>query len=216
MHLLWYIGKNVVQKQPSIIKWCSINIQQIYRRTPTPKCDFNKFAEHLYWNHTTAWVFYFKLAAYFFIFFSKHLFWGLLLIFSVNSFHVYLPLYFSAICFSIAFSYRSQSLEFQFKSIDWFLYDGIIGYRRAQHLEVQENINLKWFKMNNWLESLKLVMETFLLKTFHENFPRNVSLQHWCLIPCENQLLEAMILCKWFPKRLETNIKQLKIYPLKA
>ena len=33
-----------VQKQPSIgvlIKRCSENIPQIYRRTPIPKCDFN-------------------------------------------------------------------------------------------------------------------------------------------------------------------------------
>ena len=34
-----------IQKQPSRVvlrKWCSVNIQQIYRRTPMPKCDFNK------------------------------------------------------------------------------------------------------------------------------------------------------------------------------
>ena len=36
-----------VQKQPSrgvLIKRCSENMQQSYRRTPMPKCDFNKVA----------------------------------------------------------------------------------------------------------------------------------------------------------------------------
>ena len=39
------------QKQPSrgfLIKRYSENMQQIYRRTPTPKCDFNKVALQLY------------------------------------------------------------------------------------------------------------------------------------------------------------------------
>ena len=36
-----------LQKQPSrrvVRKWCSENMQQIYRRTLIPKCDFNKVA----------------------------------------------------------------------------------------------------------------------------------------------------------------------------
>ena len=40
-----------IQKQPSrgvLSKRCSENMQQIYRRTPMPKCDFNKFAKQLY------------------------------------------------------------------------------------------------------------------------------------------------------------------------
>ena len=39
--------KNIVQKQLSVgvlRKRCSKNIQQIYRRTPVSKCDFNKVA----------------------------------------------------------------------------------------------------------------------------------------------------------------------------
>ena len=40
-------------------------MQQIYRRTPMPKCDFNKVAKQLYWNRTSAWVFSRKFAAYF-------------------------------------------------------------------------------------------------------------------------------------------------------
>ena len=31
-------------------------MQQIYRRTLMQKCDFNKIAIQLYWNHTSAWV----------------------------------------------------------------------------------------------------------------------------------------------------------------
>ena len=47
-----------VQKQPFrgvLRKRCSENMQQIYMRTPMPKCDFN----------TSAWVFSCKFAAYF-------------------------------------------------------------------------------------------------------------------------------------------------------
>ena len=40
-----------------LIKRFSGNMQQIYRRTPTPKCDFNKIALQLCWSHTSAWVF---------------------------------------------------------------------------------------------------------------------------------------------------------------
>ena len=41
----------VEQKQPSrgvFIKRCSGNMQQIFRRTPMPKCDFNKVTKQLY------------------------------------------------------------------------------------------------------------------------------------------------------------------------
>ena len=38
-------------------KMCSENMQQIYRRTPMPICDFNKVAKQLYWNLTSAWCF---------------------------------------------------------------------------------------------------------------------------------------------------------------
>ena len=40
-------------------------MQQIYKRTPMPKCDFNKFVLQLYWNHTSTWVFSCRFAAYF-------------------------------------------------------------------------------------------------------------------------------------------------------
>ena len=44
--LIMKIVHNQCQKQPSVgvrRKRCSENMQQIYRRTPMPKCDFNKF-----------------------------------------------------------------------------------------------------------------------------------------------------------------------------
>ena len=57
-----------IRKQPTrsvLKKRCSENKQQIYRRTPMPKCEFNKVAKQLYWNRTSAWVFSCKFAAYF-------------------------------------------------------------------------------------------------------------------------------------------------------
>ena len=42
---------SLIKKQPPrgvLIKRCSENMQEIYRRTPVPKCDFNKVALQLY------------------------------------------------------------------------------------------------------------------------------------------------------------------------
>ena len=47
---LWKSFDLSLQKQPSrgvLSKSCSENMQQIYRKTPTPKCDFNKVAKQL-------------------------------------------------------------------------------------------------------------------------------------------------------------------------
>ena len=46
-------------------KRCSENMQQIYRRTPMPKCYFNKVVLQLYWYHSSAWVFSCNFAALF-------------------------------------------------------------------------------------------------------------------------------------------------------
>ena len=57
-----------IQNQPPrgfLRKRCFENMQQICRRTPMLKCDFNKVALQLYWNHTSARVFSYKFAAYF-------------------------------------------------------------------------------------------------------------------------------------------------------
>ena len=56
------------QKQPPtgvLKKKCCENMQDIYRRTPMLKCDFNKVAKQFYWNCTSWWVFSCKLTAYF-------------------------------------------------------------------------------------------------------------------------------------------------------
>ena len=58
----------IAQKQPFrgfLIKWCSKNMKQIYRRTPMPMCNLNKVTLQLYWNHFSAWLFSCKFAAYF-------------------------------------------------------------------------------------------------------------------------------------------------------
>ena len=63
----WMVWLNI-QKQPSwgdLRKRCSEYLQKIYRRTPMPKCGFNKFALQLYWNCTFARVFSCRFAAYF-------------------------------------------------------------------------------------------------------------------------------------------------------
>ena len=50
-----------IQKHPSIgvlIKTCSENMQQIYRRTAMPKYDFNKVPKHLfrtYFHKNKSW-----------------------------------------------------------------------------------------------------------------------------------------------------------------
>ena len=76
--MIWYDYKINNQKQPprgAPRKRCSENMQQIYRRTPMLKCDFNKVAKQLYWNHTLAWVFYSKFAASFQNTLSKEHLW---------------------------------------------------------------------------------------------------------------------------------------------
>ena len=57
-----------IQNQPSrgfLRKRCTENMQEIYRRTPIPKCDFNKVTKQLYWNHTSTRVYSCKFGAYF-------------------------------------------------------------------------------------------------------------------------------------------------------
>ena len=59
---------------------CCEDMQHIYRRTPMPKCDFNRFALQLYWNHTSAWVSSYNLLHIFRTSFPKITFGGLILI----------------------------------------------------------------------------------------------------------------------------------------
>ena len=43
---------------------CSSNMQQICRKTPMQKCDFNKVALQLYWNHKSSWALFWKFDTY--------------------------------------------------------------------------------------------------------------------------------------------------------
>ena len=68
LHFLSEVPNVDDQKQPPTgvpRKRCSEIMQQIYRRAPMPKRDFNKVALQLYWNHALAWLFSCKFAAYF-------------------------------------------------------------------------------------------------------------------------------------------------------
>ena len=60
------------QRQPKgvLVKKFSGNMQQIYRRTRMGKCDFNKVALQLCWNHTFTSLFSCKFCCMF----SKHFF----------------------------------------------------------------------------------------------------------------------------------------------
>ena len=49
-------------------------MQQIYGRTTMPKCDFNKVALQVYWNHTSTWVSPVNLLHIFSTFSQEH-FW---------------------------------------------------------------------------------------------------------------------------------------------
>ena len=55
------------QSRRVLTKRCPENMQQIYGRTPIPKCDFNKAAKQLYWNHFLAWVLYILSFMYFWV-----------------------------------------------------------------------------------------------------------------------------------------------------
>ena len=57
MTLQKHLSRSVLRKT------YSENVKQIYKRTPMPRCDFNKF--QFYWNCTLTWVFSSKLTAYF-------------------------------------------------------------------------------------------------------------------------------------------------------
>ena len=56
--LLWNI-QNIYQKQPFrgvLREKCSGNMQQFYKRTPMPKCDFNKVALQMALHHECSTV----------------------------------------------------------------------------------------------------------------------------------------------------------------
>ena len=60
--------------ETALHRWCPENMQQIYRRTTIPKCNFSKVAKQLSWNQTSPWVFS-KFATYFQNIFSQEHIW---------------------------------------------------------------------------------------------------------------------------------------------
>ena len=55
MYIYIYIKEHLSIKKSYfrvLKKRCSENMQQIYRRTPLPKCDLNRVTLQLYWNRT--------------------------------------------------------------------------------------------------------------------------------------------------------------------
>ena len=80
-YMLVYYGSH--QKQPSrgvLRRSCSENIWQICTTAPMSKCDFNKVANQLYRNGTSAWVLFCKFTAYLHIIcistYFLHIFWA--------------------------------------------------------------------------------------------------------------------------------------------
>ena len=108
-----------VQSQPFrgvLIKRCSENMLETYRRTPMPKCDFNKVAKELYWNLTSTWAFSCKYAAYFQNTFSSEHLWRAA---SVGMYQHNFP----AITVSVTRCFNSNWISFQsFTLVRIFLY----------------------------------------------------------------------------------------------
>ena len=97
-------------------------MQQIYRRTPLPKCDFNKVALQFYWNHTSPWVFSCKFAAYFQSIFSKEHLWRVASIFMT----LWVKKYFLLKCsFYLEFSCFVKN-EYECNLIWWWWYDDYV------------------------------------------------------------------------------------------
>ena len=71
-----FVNSRFIHKQSIkgvYIKRCSKNIKQIYGRTPMREWGCNKVSLQLYWNCTSARVFSWKFAVYFWnIFIRKH------------------------------------------------------------------------------------------------------------------------------------------------
>ena len=79
-------------------KRCSENMQQINRRTPMSKYNFNEVSLQLYWNRTLAWMFSCKFTAYYQNTFLQVHLWGAASV-HVNYMQNYFQL-FSGNCFS--------------------------------------------------------------------------------------------------------------------
>ena len=99
-------------------------MQQIYRRTPMPKYDFNKVAKHVL---RTAKCLRTALSG---------CFWQYqIAIYESYSFSVFLLSFILTLSWQRPLSYRNQSIDLLCKSVDWFLYDNSLRQERVK----QEN-----------------------------------------------------------------------------
>ena len=48
-------------------------------------------------------------------------------------------------------SYRNQSIDLLYKSVDWFLYDNSLRHERVNHAFVPENFQSRWVPVNTCL-----------------------------------------------------------------
>ena len=109
-----------VQEQPSrwvLIKRSSEKMHEIYRRTTMIKCDFNKIALQLYWNHTSTWVFSYTVADnWHMIFFLILLCLFSFVVFCFNFFSLFYCVHFAFvfILFSICFNCFFHFVHFHY------------------------------------------------------------------------------------------------------
>ena len=109
-----------VQEQPSrwvLIKRSSEKMHELYRRTTMTKCDFNKIALQLYWNHTSTWVFSYTVAdnwhmIFFLFYFVYFLSWFFVLFFFSLFYCVHFAFVF--ILFSICFNCFFHFVHFHY------------------------------------------------------------------------------------------------------
>ena len=135
-------------------------MQHIYRRTLMLKCDFNKVALQLYWNHTSTWLFSCKFAVYF-----------------QNTF-VWLLLFFSQFCEffqDICFIKHQWTAAFHcMKSVHIWSYSGpyfpLLGLNNSEYGQFLRSVwsslstvISRWFSENwlNFLESVWKILGCF-------------------------------------------------------
>ena len=81
-------------------------VEQIYRRTIMPKCDFNKVTKQLFWNRPSTWVFSCKFTAYFQKKFFKNTSGGLLLkITHISPIYLVFQSHFTTLVFYVTITY---------------------------------------------------------------------------------------------------------------
>ena len=151
------------QKQPSrgvLKKRCSENIQQIYRRRPMPKCDFNKVALQLYCNSALAWTWMLscKFAAYFQNTFSYEPMDDSFCSFKIRNTNV---------IFNQTLKYKKMSLISKWNITKWKMYQMLItnnglqvSLQNGKTMIISKKIvysafflKASWWQLRNWVKT---------------------------------------------------------------